>query len=598
MFQSFELASDPSKGAARLAMVRAVLEKAGVQGFLVPRTDRYRGENVAPCDERLAWLTGFTGSAGAAAIGLARAAVFADSRYTLQVSSQVDRAVFAPLPVPDNSPHAWFAETLISGDVVGYDPWLHTPGELDRMSKVLAKSGMSLAPIANPIDAVWSDRPAAPNDTAWPHPVEFSGEDHMEKLDRIAAAVKEAGADSAVLTVPESIAWLLNIRGSDVPNTPVAHCSCILSSDGTARLYINPAKVSPALAAHLGARVNIEPEAAFETALTGMTGRVQLDRASVPAAVRDLLTEADILWKRDPCVVPCACKNPVELEGARRAAARDATAVIRFLAWLDRHAPKGDVTEISAAKQLEAFRRGSNALRDLSFDTISGAGANGAIVHYRVTTKTDAPLRRGELFLVDSGGQYADGTTDITRTVTIGTPPAGAVRAFTLVLKGMIAISNLRWPDGLAGRDIDAVARLALWQAGLDYGHGTGHGVGSYLGVHEGPQSISRRSHEPLLPNMILSNEPGYYKEGAFGIRIENLLVVKDAHDVEGGDKPMMAFETLTYVPIDRRLIDVDLLSLSERDWLNAYHAQVYSRSAEAVDEHDRSWLLDATAPI
>lgn len=598
MFQNFEVTADPEASRARLPLLRAAMAEAGVAAFLVPRTDRYRGETVAPCDERLAWITGFTGSAGIAVIGLERAAVFVDSRYRLQVRHQVDTDAITPMPVPESKVEDWLIEATDAGARIGYDPWLHTVAGVKRLGDALAKSGRSLHAVDNLVDAVWDDRPAPPLEPARPHALEFAGVEHADKRAEIAKALREVGVDAFVLTVPESVAWVLNIRGSDVPNTPVVHASCILRADGSATLFIDPAKRTPALEAHLGSDVEIADDAGFLKALAGLRGAVGLDKASVPVAVRDAISDAKITWMRDPCVLPRACKNPVELAGARRAGDRDAVAVISFLAWLDRTAPGGSVTEIDAARKLESLRAANNALRDISFETISGAGANGAIVHYRVTTDTNALLKPGSLYLVDSGGQYADGTTDITRTIAIGTPPEDAARCFTLVLKGMIGISRLRWPAGLAGRDIDAVARLALWQAGLDYGHGTGHGIGSYLGVHEGPQALSRRSQEPLLPTMILSNEPGYYREDAFGIRIENLITVQEPAPVEGGDIDMLSFETLTYVPIDRRLIDPSLLTHDDRDWLNRYHQEVNARYGASLAAEDAQWLADATAPL
>ncbi len=598
MYQKFELTVDPSNGPKRLALLRTALSEVGLDAFLIPRTDRYRGETVAAADERLAWLTGFTGSAGMAAATATAAAIFVDSRYTLQVTNQVKTDAFTPLRIPEDKVEDWLVANLKEGAKVGFDPWLHTPSEHARYLTALAAKSIQLVPTPNLVDKIWQDQPPLPQDPASAHPVNFAGEHHGDKCLRLAKDLANNDIAAAVLTVPESIAWLLNIRGSDVPNTPVVHASAILPASGKVRLFIDPNKVTPALISHFGDFVEVFDATSFEGALEALEGRVQADKASLPVAAKDALSNAQIVWKRDPCVLPRAIKNETELEGARRAGTRDATAVISFLAWLDQKNRGLKLTEITAAQKLEEFRRKTNALRDISFDTISGSGAHGAIVHYRVTTDTDTTLKDRDLYLVDSGGQYADGTTDITRTVAIGKPAASAVHAFTLVLKGMIGISNLRWPVGLSGKDIDAVARLALWQAGLDYGHGTGHGIGSYLGVHEGPQSLSRRSTEVLLPNMILSNEPGYYREGKFGIRIENLLVVRPAEVPKGGELPMHSFETLTYVPIDRRLIDASLLTEVELTWLNDYHAEVYARHADALDEDDQKWLAQATAPL
>lgn len=597
-FQTFDVKSDPSQGAARVARLRAAMADAGVAAFLVPRTDMFRGETVAECDARLAWLTGFTGSAGQAIVARDRAVIFVDGRYRLQVRNQVDGAVFDFAAIPQDTAADWLTEALAAEETVGYDPWLHTPDEVDRLAKALAPAGLTMAATDNLVDAVWDDRPAPPAAPAQVHGLDHAGEDHAAKRARIAEVLAENGADCAVITVPESIAWLLNIRGGDVAHTPVVHATAILHQDASVRLFVDAGKIDPPVRDHLGPDVSTDPPGAFAGALAALSGTVQIDKTTAPVAVRDLCAAATVIWQRDPCTLPRACKNPAELAGARAAQARDAVAVISFLAWLDAEAPSGTLTEIDAARRLEHCRRATNALRDISFETISGAGANGAIVHYRVTTETNAALRPGSLYLVDSGGQYADGTTDITRTITIGDPPDGAAQAFTLVLKGMIAMSSVRWPPGLAGRDLDGFARAALWRAGFDYDHGTGHGVGAYLGVHEGPAALSRRSVEPLLPGMILSNEPGYYREGAFGIRIENLLAITDPSVPDGGDRPMLGFETLTYVPIDRRLIDRDLLTEEERDWLNRYHREVLARHHPALPVAEQAWLTAACAPI
>jgi len=457
-----------------------------------------------------------------------------------------------------------------------------------------------LRPVENPVDAVWPDQPAPPAGAAVPYPVDYAGRSHEDKRAEIAAALKAAGVHAAVLTLPDSICWLLNIRGSDIPRVPLVHAFGIVQDTGAVALFLDPAKIGDATRGHLGAQVSIHPPEDFGPALEALAGPVGVDKASAPVWVPDRLRAAgvEISWMRDPCVLPKACKTEAELAGARAAHLRDGAAMVEFLAWLDAEAPSGALTEIDAARELEARRRATNALEDISFETISGAGPNGAIVHYRVSEATNRALRPGELYLVDSGGQYIDGTTDITRTIAIGPPPEGAARAFTLVLKGMIAISRARWPEGLAGRDLDALARIALWQAGLDYGHGTGHGVGAYLSVHEGPQSLSRRGEEPLKPGMILSDEPGYYRESAFGIRIENLLAVRPPQTPEGGDRPMLGFETLTLAPIDRRLIDASLLTAEERAWLNAYHARVLAEIGPLVSGGTADWLEAATCEI
>ncbi len=598
MFQTYEIATNPEDGPPRLARLRKAMAEAGVDAFLVPRTDMYRGENVAPCDERLRWLTGFTGSAGLAIITADDAAVFADGRYTLQLRDQISLDVFTPKNIPKDEPAQVVDAMLSKGAVVGFDPWLMVKNERARYRKRLDAVGIELRPIANLIDQIWDDRPDAPMGLALAHPETLAGEAHGAKIARLADDLKSANLDAAVITVPESLAWLLNMRGSDIGRTPVVHCLGVLQASGHVDLFIAGAKVDTALKAHFGAQVSVHDFDGFLPALAAMTGRVQVDSAATPIAVLDALSGAELVFQRDPCVLPRAAKNDVEIEGARQAHLRDGIAMIEFLAWFDATAPMGCLTEIDVSQTLETYRRAGNGLRDISFETISGAGPNGAIVHYRVNEATNRAVGLGSLMLVDSGGQYADGTTDITRTISVGTPPDGATQAFTLVLKGMIGLSRLRWPEGLAGRDVDALARASLWAAGFDYDHGTGHGVGSYLGVHEGPASISRRSHEPILPGMILSNEPGYYREGAFGIRIENLLVALPPTEIKGGDRPMMGFETLAYTPIDTRLVDAALLTGAELSWLNDYHAEVRRRYQDQVSPDAAAWLVEATKAI
>jgi Xaa-Pro aminopeptidase len=598
MFQDYKVATRPQDGPPRLEKLRAAMKAAKVDAFLIPRSDAHRGENVAPCDERLAWLTGFTGSAGIAAITQKLAAVFVDGRYTLQVRDQVSLDHFTPKNIPGDELTAVLIEALGRGDVVAYDPWLHTRSELERWQPKLEAEGVTLRASANLVDEVWDDRPSAPKGAIIDHPIAFSGEAHADKRARVAEKLAKAGQDMAILTLPDSIAWLLNIRGSDIERTPVVLCFAALHADGTVDLFVDPAKLSSEVEAHFGKDIRLHDKDAFEAFLKQQKGTVRVDPASAPVAVGEALSKANIEWKSDPCILPKAVKNAVEIEGAREAHHRDGVAMAEFLSWLDAAAPEGGLTEIDVAQKLEACRAASNALRDISFETICGAGANGAIVHYRVNEATNAPLKHGSLILVDSGGQYRDGTTDITRTISLGAPPDDARLAFTLVLKGMIAISKLRWPEGLAGRDIDGFARAALWAQGMDYDHGTGHGVGSYLGVHEGPASISKRSVEPIKPGMILSNEPGFYREGAFGIRIENLIVAQEPSPIEGGDREMMGFETLTYVPIDLRLVDSDLLTDEERDWLNAYHQQTRKVLAAHVSARAAEWLEAATRAI
>lgn len=599
MFQSFTAPTRPADGPPRLARLRAELRAAGLDGFLVPRADAHQGEYVAPADERLAWLTGFTGSAGFCIALADSAGVFADGRYRLQVRAQIDTGHFTAVDWPETKPAAWLREALPQGGRIGYDPWLHTPKELAELEAGLEGSGITLSAAANPVDRVWTDRPAPPATPAFAHPVETAGEDSAAKRSRLAAAIAAAGETAAVLTLPDSICWLLNIRGGDIARNPVVQAFAILNADATLTLFADPAKfASDGIAAHLGPEVTLHPAEAFAEALAALAGPVRADPATAPAQVFAVLDAAGIAvsHRPDPCILPKALKNPAEISGMEAAHLRDGAAMAEFLAWLDAAAPQGGLTEIEVVTQLESFRRAGNALREISFDTICGTGPNGAIVHYRVTEETNRPVTPGELLLIDSGGQYADGTTDITRTVATGPVPEEARDPFTRVLQGLIAISRARWPRGLAGRDLDPLARYSLWLAGLDYAHGTGHGVGAYLSVHEGPQRLSRISEIPLEPGMILSNEPGYYREGAFGIRLENLIVVTGPEPAEA--REMLAFRTLTFAPFDRRLILPGLLSPGERAWLDAYHAEVLSRIGPLVSAPTLQWLEAACAPL
>jgi len=602
MFQTFETTARPGQGPARLASLRGVLAEAGIDGFIVPRADAHQGEYVAPHDERLQWLTGFTGSAGFCIVLPQVAGVFIDGRYRTQVKGQVDLAHFTPVPWPDVKPGPWLRQMLPDGGRVGFDPWLHTAKEVAEIGAALEGSGIALMPERNLIDLVWHDQPAPPAGPVEVHPDGLAGETSTAKRARLAAGLAAAGQQAAVITLPDSIAWLLNIRGSDVARNPVVHAFAILHANGHLTLFIAPEKLSDAVRAHLGPDVTLRPVSAFAPALRSLHGPVRVDRATAPLQVSRELEEAQVavVWGEDPCLLPKARKNATEIAGTAEAHLRDGAAMVEFLAWLDAETPKGGLTEIGVVTALEGFRRATNALREISFETICGSGPNGAIMHYRVTKDSDRALRDGEIVVIDSGGQYVDGTTDITRTIAIGAVAPEARACFTRVLQGMIAISRLRWPVGLAGRDLDALARYPLWLAGQDFNHGTGHGVGVYLSVHEGPQRLSRLSEVPLEPGMILSNEPGYYREGAFGIRIENLVVVQDAPALPGGDaeRRMLDFRTLTFVPIDRRLIDAEVLSAAERDWLNAYHAEVRAKIGPRVSDGAREWLLSATEPL
>jgi len=594
MFQTFDATTTPDQGPPRIALLRAKMAEHGVDAFIVPRADAHQGEYVAPRDDRLAWLTGFTGSAGFAAILADKAGIFIDGRYTLQVRDQVDTSVLTPVDWPKTKLGPWLKERLPEG-TIGIDPWLHTTEQVEA----LEKAGVTIAYLPNLVDAVWEDQPDAPVGKVEVYPTELAGKSHEDKRKQIGVSL--GAAKAAVITLPDSISWLLNVRGSDLPHTPSVQAFAILASDGGVRVFTAPEKLAP-LADHLGDDVTVHPPSAFATTLAELDGPVRVDRASAPFAVVQILQDAgvEIAWGTDPCSLPKATKTPAEIAATTEAHLRDGAAMAEFLAWLDQAAPQGGLTEIDVVKKLEGCRRATNALRDISFDTISGAGPNGAIVHYRVTRETNRQIAPGDLLLVDSGGQYVDGTTDITRTVTTGTPTPDQIAAFTNVLKGVIAISRARWPKGLTGRDLDPLARAALWRAGQDYDHGTGHGVGVFLSVHEGPQRLSRASDVALRPGMILSNEPGYYREGEWGIRIENLVVVEDAPKIAGGDdgREQLCFNTLTYAPIDTRLADSARLSPGERDWLNAYHAEVEARIASRVGTDTQSWLRQACHAI
>ncbi len=603
MIQSFIAEGGPDAGRAALPRLRTELAARGLDGFYIPHEDEWLNEYLPACAERLAYATGFTGSAGAAVVLSDKAALFADGRYTLQAQTQVDTELFEIVDLVEVGVGAWLREHLKAGLTVGYDPRLSSPDSLAKLEEAAEAVGARLVAVeTNPVDAIWTDRPAPPRARVTAQPEVFSGESAADKRARIGKAIEETGADLAVLTSPASLAWLLNIRGGDVPRTPLPLGAALAHADGSVDLFIAPEKVDDAARAWLGNAVALHDEAAFGPALAGLGGKTALaDPASAAASVFRALEAAGATVKRapDPCILPRACKNEVEIEGTRRAHLRDGAAVSRFLAWFDAEAPKGRLTEIDVARALEAFRRDTGELVDLSFDSISGAGPNGAIVHYRVTEPTNRPVGDGELFLIDSGGQYRDGTTDITRTIAVGAPTADMRDRFTRVLKGHIALSVVRFPKGTTGHQLDVLARMALWQAGLDYDHGTGHGVGSFLGVHEGPQRIARAANaQALLPGMILSNEPGYYKTGGYGIRIENLQVVTPLADVPGGERQMMGFETLTFAPIDRRLVEPALLTEAELDWLNAYHAAVRAKLADRLSGADLDWLIAATAPI
>ncbi|WP_439272089.1 aminopeptidase P family protein [Pseudochrobactrum sp. HB0163] len=607
MFQNFEVSSNPANGAPRVAKLREEMSRLGLDGFLVPRPDEHQGEYVPARAQRLGWLTGFTGSAGAALILQDKAYIFVDGRYTLQVRSQTDPAVFTIESLVDNPPASWLEQNG-KGLTIGIDPWLHTIAETRALKAALEAQGGKLVETEdNLVDLIWTDQPAAPLEPVTIQPLQYAGQEPRAKLSLLSEAVAKAGADATILTDPSSVAWAFNIRGRDVSNTPLPLSFALIAANGEHILFIDKRKLPIETEAYLTQLTRIVAPNLMESTLTGLAAQgtvFMLDPALAAEKLRNLITTAGGTVKEgaDPARLPRAVKNKAELDGSRAAHERDGVAMVKFFTWLDKQ-PAGSVDEISAAKQLEESRRTvgemfQKPLEDLSFDSISGAGPDGAVIHYRVNTQTNRTLNEGELYLIDSGAQYRDGTTDITRTVAIGKVPDFEKKAFTLVLKGMIALSRLRFPAGTRGQDIDAFARNALWQHGFDYAHGTGHGVGSYLAVHEGPQSISKRGAQELKAGMILSNEPGYYRPGKFGIRIENLIIVKEAEMIEGGDIAMHSFETLTFCPIDRRLIDVSLLNTDERAWLNDYHAQTRAKLLPHCTEEEKNWLIAATETL
>ena len=604
-FQTFDEQSDASQCAPRLAALRAGLAARKVDGFLVPRADEHQGEYVPKHAERLAWLTGFTGSAGIAAVLMEKAALFVDGRYTLQVRNQTDTSRFETLDSVNDGPANWIEANLPKGALLGYDPWLHTQGSVERLRLSVERAGGQLiALVSNPLDAVWPDQPEPPRARAVPQPTALAGEPSASKRVRLAEDLKKRGTDAAILTLPDSVCWLLNIRGADVPHTPFVLAFAILNAAATVDLFMDAKQSSPELLQHLGNQVRVYAPSDFGPALDALKGKTALvDPVWAAAYIFQRLEKAGakIVRSVDPCQLPKACKNAAELEGTRRAHIRDGQALTRFLAWFAREAPKGQLTEIDTVEKLEAFRAATGALKDVSFDSISGAGPHGAVVHYRVTKKTNRRIEPGQLFLIDSGAQFVDGTTDVTRTVAVGAPTAEMCDRFTRVLKGHIQLALARFPEGTTGAQLDAFARRPLWEAGLDYGHGTGHGVGSYLSVHEGPQSISSRGTvQALKPGMICSNEPGYYKTGEYGIRIENLVIVREPEAIAGGEKKMLGFETITMAPIDLACVEPAMLTAEEKAWLNLYHAAVREAVAPAFadDDNGRNWLEQATRAI
>jgi Xaa-Pro aminopeptidase len=596
-----------SSYADRLAALREQLKSEHLDGFVVPLTDEHMSEYVGSYAQRLAWLTGFQGSAGSAVVLPQEAAIFVDGRYTLQVRQQVSADEWSYQSVPETSVAEWLKDHAPEGGRIGYDPWLHTREWVKRAKETLASRGAELVPVErNPIDKIWADRPEMSKARLAVQPDEYAGKSSAEKRTDIADWLGKQHADATVISALDSIAWTFNVRGEDVHRTPVALAYAVVNSDGTADLFVASEKIGPDVRQHLGNGVRLHERYEFENALSQLGGKtIAVDPERAVSAIFDALDKAGAkaVALRDPTILPKAIKNEVEIAGQRESQVRDGAAIARFLHWIDEEAPSGEVDELTASDKLESFRREAPELRDLSFDSISGSGPNGAIVHYKSSEKTNRKLQRGELYLIDSGGQYVDGTTDITRTVAIGEPTDEMRDRFTRVLKGHIAVASAVFPKGTRGTQLDSFARRPLWEAGLDYAHGTGHGVGSYLAVHEGPQRISPATSaqaggdEPLQAGMLISNEPGYYKSGEYGIRIENLVLVVEKR-IEGAEKEMLGFETVTFAPIERRLVVKDMLSAAELDWLNDYHRQVLEKIGPKLSGADREWLEQACAPI
>lgn len=602
-FQFFDDTTTPSQGPAHIAKLRTELTRRGFDGFIVPRADEHQGEYVPKSAERLAWLTGFTGSAGTAVVLQNKAALVVDGRYTVQAAEQVDTSVITPVPLAETSAEDWIAANLPEGGTLAYDPWLHTSDSLKRLEKAVKRAGGQLAPVdINLVDVVWIDRPAPPQAPVRPHPLEYAGEAATAKLDRIRHAMAEAKLDALVISDPHNLAWAFNLRGGDVGHTPLPLGYAVVPKEGRASLFFDPAKVTNEAGAAVGDLADFAPIGTFQGALDALGhkgGKVRIDSATGAVALIRRIEAAGgtVDVGADPIALMKAVKNEAEVAGSRAAHLRDGVAMARFLAWLDREAPAGSLTEIDAVEALEAFRVETGALRNISFPSISGAGPNAALPHYRVTASSNRRIEPGQIFLIDSGAQYEDGTTDITRTIIVGESTAEMKDRFTRVLQGHIAIAQAVFPKGTTGAQIDAFARKPLWDAGLDFDHGTGHGIGSYLSVHEGPQRIAKTGHTPLEIGMMLSNEPGFYKPGAFGIRIENLILV-EPRQIAGADREMRGFETLTFTPIDLRLVEPAILTAAELAWLNTYHASVREKIGPHLDAETHAWLDDATRPI
>ncbi len=602
-FQSFDDVSSRAHGPQRIAKLRAELARRGLAGFVVPRADEHQSEYVPKNAERLAWLTGFTGSAGTAIVLRDEVALVVDGRYTLQAEEQVDTSVITVVKLAEQSPEDWIGANLPADGALAYDPWLHTVEGLKRLEEAVARAGGTLVPVdINLVDVIWTNRPPAPRGQVRPHPVEHAGESVASKLDRIRKKLNEAKVDALVVSDPHNLAWAFNLRGSDIGHTPLPFGYAVVPRDGIPSVFLDPAKVTNEAGAAIGDHADLRKPTEFADMLERLgheRKKIRLDKATAAMALARRIEGADgtVDHGPDPISLMKAVKNETEIAGSRAAHLRDGAAVTKFLAWLDREAPKGGLTEIAAAEALEGFRIETGLLKDVSFPSISGAGPNAAIPHYRVTRSSNRTIEKDQIFLIDSGAQYEDGTTDITRTVIVGEPSPEMKDRFTRVLKGHIAIARSVFPKGTTGAQLDSFARRPLWEAGLDFDHGTGHGIGSYLSVHEGPQRIAKTGHTPLEIGMMLSNEPGYYKTGEYGIRIENLILVEPRR-IEGAEREMFGFETLTFAPIDTRLVEPSLMTATEIAWLDDYHAKVREKLSPALDGAVLAWLERATRPI
>ena len=601
MFQDFEDSKDDKNTGQHVKLLRRAMAEGGLDAFIVPREDAFQGEYVPAANERLKWLTGFGGSAGVAVVMSRQAAIFVDGRYILQVHDQVDASIFEVVPIAETGPLAWLEQKLRKNQRIGIDPKLHTLAFAGAVEKLARRMNLDIDYVNdNPVDRVWTDRPAMPETQIVAHPNRLSGRTSLNKRCALGRQLADAKQAAMLVTQPENIAWLLNIRADDVPHTPFALSFGILRASGRFDWFIDPKRVDDKTRQHVGDKLHIHASDKLTASLGKLKTKIRLDPSTTPIWFAAQLGAAEIVHGEDLCTFAKACKTKAEIKGTKAAHLRDGAALCRFLCWLDARGRTGKISEIDAARQAEAFRAETGKLRDLSFDTISGSGPNGAIVHYRVTHATNRRLRPGDIYLIDSGGQYADGTTDVTRTVLIEgrPPPIGAVDAFTRVLRGHIALAAARFPTGTNGMQLDTLARAPLWAAGQDFDHGTGHGVGSYLSVHEGPQRISKGGMVPMAPGMIVSNEPGYYAAGRFGIRIENLQYVRPAKNKGDRHRNMLEFGALTLAPIDRRLIDQSALTGYEKTWLNTYHAEVLAKVKPLLDSGTTKWLERACRPM